>query len=87
MAELDTAMKALIENDIDMILCEYFRNIEEMEWAIELVRSYNKPCGATMCVGPNGDVDGVSLGIGEVFLDFEASAGTTFFFDIKVTHK
>jgi len=62
MAELDTAMKALIENDIDMILCEYFRNIEEMEWAIELVRSYNKPCGATMCVGPNGDVDGVSLG-------------------------
>ena len=63
MAELDTAMKALIENDIDMILCEYFRNIEEMEWAIELVKkTTDKPCGATMCVGPNGDVDGVSLG-------------------------
>merc|ERR1712029_266799 len=63
MAELDTAMKALIENDIDMILCEYFRNIEEMEWALELVKkTTDKPCGATMCVGPNGDVDGVSLG-------------------------
>ena len=62
MAEMETAMKALIDNDIDMIICEYFRNIEEMEWAIELVRSKNKPVAATMCVGPKGDVDGVSLG-------------------------
>ena len=28
-AELKTATKALIENDIEMIICEYFRNIEE----------------------------------------------------------
>jgi len=62
MAELKVAIKALIENDIDMIICEYFRNIEEMEWAIELVRSYGKPVAATMCMGPNGDADGVSLG-------------------------
>lgn len=60
-AELATATKALVENDIGMIICEYFRNIEEMEWAIEHVRSLGKPCAATMCLGPNGDEDGVSL--------------------------
>ncbi len=60
-AELKTATKALIENDIEMIICEYFRNIEEMEWAIEHALSYNKPVAATMCIGPNGDEDGISL--------------------------
>jgi len=61
-AELKTSTKALIENDIDMIICEYFRNIEEMEWAIEHVKTYGKPVAATICVGPNGDEDGVPLG-------------------------
>jgi len=62
-AELKTATKALLENNIDMIICEYFRNVEEMEWAIELVKSWaKKPVAATICIGPNGDVDGVSLG-------------------------
>ena len=32
-----------------------------MEWAIEEVKSYGKPVAATMCIGPNGDEDGVSL--------------------------
>ena len=34
---------------------EYFHNIDEMEWAIELALTYNKPVAATMCMGPNGD--------------------------------
>ena len=34
---------------------QYFHNIEEMEWAIELALSYNKPVAATMCIGPGGD--------------------------------
>merc|ERR1712029_747772 len=62
MAEFATATKALIENDIDMIICEYFRNVEEMEWAIEHVKTYGKPVAATICIGPNGDEDGVPLG-------------------------
>ena len=41
---------------------QYFRNIEEMEWAIEHVKTYGKPVAATICVGPNGDEDGVPLG-------------------------
>ena len=42
-------------NNIDLLLVEYFNNIEEMEWAIELALTYNKPVAATMCMGPNGD--------------------------------
>ena len=49
--ELKTALQVLIDNDIDMIICEFFRNIEEMEWAIELAKSYGKPVAATMAIG------------------------------------
>ena len=76
-AEMKTALDTLVKNDIDIIICEvlrqnflyiftyflqYFRNIEEMEWAIELALSYGKPVAATLVAGPNGDKDGVSLG-------------------------
>ena len=30
-------------------------SIEELEWAIELALSYDKPVSATMCIGPCGD--------------------------------
>ena len=33
-----------------------------MEWAIEHVKTYGKPVAATICIGPNGDMDGVPLG-------------------------
>jgi len=52
----------LIENDVDMILVEYFFYIQEMEWAIELCRKYKKPIAATMAIGPKGDRSGVSAG-------------------------
>ena len=44
-----------MDNNIDLLLVEYFHNIEEMEWAIELALTYNKPVAATMCMGPTGD--------------------------------
>jgi len=53
--ELREGLEVLIDNDIDLILVEYFHNIEEMEWAIELALSYDKPVAATMCIGPSGD--------------------------------
>ncbi len=42
---------------------QYFRNIEEMVCAIELVKEYNDDhtVAATMCIGHNGDEDGVSV--------------------------
>ena len=39
--ELTKALEVLIENDVDMILVEYFFYIQEMEWAIELCRKVN----------------------------------------------
>ena len=40
--ELTKALEVLIENDVDMILVEYFFYIQEMEWAIELCRKVQR---------------------------------------------
>jgi len=61
-AELAKALEVLIENDVDLIIVEYFFYIQEMEWAIELCKQYNKPIAATMAIGPKGDRSGVSAG-------------------------
>ena len=45
-----------------ILFLQYFRNVEEIEWAIEHVKTYGKPVAATICVGPNGDEDGIPLG-------------------------
>jgi len=47
---------------VDFILCEYFEHIEEMEWAIESARKSGLPVAASMCIGPEGDMHGVSAG-------------------------
>jgi len=47
---------------VDLIICEYFRNILEMEWAIEVALEYGIPVAATMCIGPGGDESGVGVG-------------------------
>ena len=39
-AELSNAIQVLIDNNVDFLIVEYFGNIEEMEWAIELAREY-----------------------------------------------
>jgi len=31
-----------------------------MEWAIEVCKETDKPVAATMCIGPEGDLHGVS---------------------------
>jgi len=51
-AELRSALEILVKNDIELIICEYFRNILEMEWAIEVALEYGLPVAATMCMGP-----------------------------------
>merc|ERR1712002_1431438 len=61
-AELTKALEVLIENDVDLIIVEHFFYIQEMEWAIELCKSYGKPIAATMAIGPKGDRNGVSVG-------------------------
>ena len=41
---------------------QYFEHIEEMEWAIEVCKETGKATVATMCIGPEGDLHGVSAG-------------------------
>ena len=41
---------------------QYFEYIEEMEWAIEECVRSGLPVASSMCVGPQGDVGGVSAG-------------------------
>jgi len=60
--ELEEGLEVLIQNNIDLILVEYFHNIREMEWAIDLALRYNKPVAATMCIGPQGDGEGHTPG-------------------------
>ena len=58
--ELSEGLEVLIDNNIDLIIVEYFHNIEEMEWAIEECLKTSLPVGASMCIGPEGDMHGVS---------------------------
>merc|ERR1719251_813939 len=60
--ELRDALHIYKKNSIDIVLCEYFRNIIEMEWAIEVALEFNLPVAATMCIGPAGDESGTSVG-------------------------
>merc|ERR1711892_1207596 len=60
--ELRSALEILVKNGIELIICEYFRNILEMEWAIEVALEYGLPVGATMCMGPGGDESGIAVG-------------------------
>ena len=44
------------------ILFKYFPCVEEIEWAIESAKTFGKPVVASMCMGPKGDKQGVSVG-------------------------
>jgi len=59
-AEFRKQTKVFVEEGLDFLLCEYFEHIEEMEWAIEECRKTPLPVAATMCIGPEGDLHGVS---------------------------
>ena len=43
-------------------MLQYFEHIEEMEWAINVCKETSLPVAATMCIGPDGDLHGVSTG-------------------------
>ena len=42
------------------IYFQYYEHIEEMEWAIEVCLETGLPVAASMCIGPEGDLHGVS---------------------------
>merc|ERR1711970_909346 len=58
--EFKKQIQVFVDADLDFLLCEYFEHIEEMEWAIEVCAATGKTVAASMCIGPDGDLHGVS---------------------------
>jgi len=46
---------------LDFLIAEYYEHIEECEWAIESCLKTGIPVAASMCIGPSGDLTGVSV--------------------------
>lgn len=59
-AEFKKQVDCFVGNKVDFLLAEYYEHIEEMEWAIEALKESGLPVCATMCIGPEGDVTGVT---------------------------
>lgn len=60
--EFRKQIQVFVDTDLDFLLCEYFEHIEEMEWAIEVCKETGKTVAASMCIGPEGDMHGVTAG-------------------------
>ncbi|XP_033099856.1 betaine--homocysteine S-methyltransferase 1-like [Anneissia japonica] len=54
--------KIFVANDVDFLIVEYFEHVEEACWAIEVLKKTGKPIAASLCIGPEGDLHGVSTG-------------------------
>ena len=55
------------------LLSQFFGNVEEAEWAAEVLKSTGKPTAITLSIGPHGDQKNVPAGECAVRL---ARAGT-----------
>ena len=42
------------------MIAEYFEHVEEIEWAIEVLKEMNVPVAANMCINSDGDLHGVA---------------------------
>jgi betaine-homocysteine S-methyltransferase len=62
-AEFRKQVEVFVKNGMDFLICEYFEHVEEMEWAIQVCKETKLPIAATMCIGPEGDMHGVSTAV------------------------
>jgi len=62
--EFEKQLKVFIDNKVDFMIAEYFEHVEEIVWAVESIKKMcpGMPICATMCIGPEGDMHGVSAG-------------------------
>jgi len=60
--EFKKQVDVFLNEGVDFLLAEYYEHIEEMEWAIESLKQSKLPVCASMCIGPEGDMHGVSAG-------------------------
>ncbi|XP_022798350.1 betaine--homocysteine S-methyltransferase 1-like [Stylophora pistillata] len=55
-------IEIFVQNDADILIGEFFANVEEAEWAVEVMKSTGKPVAITMQIGPQGDRQNVPSG-------------------------
>jgi betaine-homocysteine S-methyltransferase len=60
--EFRKQVNVFVANKMDFLIAEYFEHVEEMEIAIGVCKESKLPVMATMCIGPKGDMHGVSAG-------------------------
>uniref|UniRef100_A0A3Q2ZHT7 Betaine--homocysteine S-methyltransferase 1 n=1 Tax=Kryptolebias marmoratus TaxID=37003 RepID=A0A3Q2ZHT7_KRYMA len=55
-------LDVFIKKNVDFLIAEYFEHVEEAVWAVEVLKETGKPVAASLCIGPEGDMHGVSPG-------------------------
>ncbi|XP_061654991.1 betaine--homocysteine S-methyltransferase 1 [Phyllopteryx taeniolatus] len=55
-------LDVFVSKNVDFLIAEYFEHVEEAEWAVQVLKSTGKPVATTLCIGPEGDLNGVSPG-------------------------
>ncbi|XP_063050462.1 betaine--homocysteine S-methyltransferase 1-like [Engraulis encrasicolus] len=53
-------LDVFLKKDIDFLMAEYFADVEEAVWVVEVLVTSGKPVAATLCMSPAGDKKGVS---------------------------
>uniref|UniRef100_A0A8C4RW58 Betaine-homocysteine methyltransferase n=1 Tax=Erpetoichthys calabaricus TaxID=27687 RepID=A0A8C4RW58_ERPCA len=55
-------LEVFTSKNVDFLIAEYFEHVEEAQWAVQVLKESGKPVAATLCIGPTGDLNGVSPG-------------------------
>jgi len=50
------------KNNVDFMIAEYFEHVEECQWAVQACLEYDFVTAANMCIGPEGDLHGNTVG-------------------------
>ncbi|XP_063589730.1 betaine--homocysteine S-methyltransferase 1-like isoform X1 [Penaeus indicus] len=61
-ANIKTQVGSFVKNKLDFVIAEFFMYVEEIEWVIEELLKSGLPVAATMSIGKEGDLAGVSPG-------------------------
>ncbi|KAJ6669818.1 hypothetical protein lerEdw1_000367 [Lerista edwardsae] len=55
-------LQVFTQKNVDFLIAEYFEHVEEAAWAVETLKESGKPVAATLCIGPEGDMHGITPG-------------------------
>nr|XP_005990768.1 PREDICTED: betaine--homocysteine S-methyltransferase 1 isoform X1 [Latimeria chalumnae] len=55
-------LDVFVKKNVDFLIAEYFEHVEEAEWAVHVLKESGKPIASSLCIGPQGDLNGVPPG-------------------------